>query len=72
MTDRLLIGIAKVVAYGILWIAAAVTLFRGVVGPLWGSQSDYGLVGAVVTGALGLILLAWFAGVLIKNASDSF
>lgn len=72
MNDRAFIGVAKSAAYAVLWLAATVTLFRGVVGPLWGSRSDFGLVGAVGAGALGLIGLAWLAGVLFRDAAKSF
>lgn len=70
--DRQLIGAAKAVSYFIVWVAAAVTLYRGIVGPLWGSQSDYGLFGAVAAGALGLIGLAWLASILAKDVTSHF
>lgn len=72
MSDRYLLGGAKAASYTILFIAAALTLFRGVVGPLWGSRSDYGLFGAVIAGSAGLIGLAWLAGILIRDVQKHF
>lgn len=65
----LIILIAKGLAYAIVWIAAAATLLRGVVGPLWGSASDYGLAGAVLALAGGILALAWLAAAMLADLS---
>lgn len=66
------LGIAKAIAFLIFWITAAAVLVRGVVGPLWGSGSDFGLLGAVAAGALGIIGLAWLGLRLASNIINHF
>lgn len=72
MYESQFIGAAKGAAYALLWIAAAMTLFRGVVGPLWGSASDYGLFGAVAAAAFGVLGLAWVALVMFRDVAKHF
>lgn len=62
-----IMNFAKGAAYVVLWLACAVTLVRGVVGPLWGSASDYGLAGAVLALVGGILGLAWLAGVMLAD-----
>lgn len=72
MSDRTFMGGAKAVAYSILFVAACVTLVRGVVGPLWGAANDFGVFGAVAAGALGILGLAWLASVLVRDVAKHF
>lgn len=70
--ERQFIGVAKGIAYAIVWLAALVVLIRGVVGPLWGSASDLGLVGAVLAGVGGVFVLVIIAPRLIKDVAKHF
>ncbi|WP_091738920.1 hypothetical protein [Phenylobacterium immobile] len=72
MSSTHLFGAAKAVSYTILFIAAVAVLFRGVVNTLWGSGSELGLLGAVGAAALGVLGLAWFAMVLVKDVAKHF
>lgn len=67
MTDRHLILAAKAAAYLIGFVAAGVFLIRNVVGPLFGSASDLGLLGAVGALAFGLIGLAWAGRAAVRD-----
>jgi|GEM_PF-1832152 len=71
-TERALIGLAKVVAYAILIITAAVVLFRFGVGALWGSGSDLGLIAAPGLGALGVIGLAYLVVLANRDTRRHF
>lgn len=62
-----ILNFAKGIAYAIVWLAAAATLVRGVIGPLVGSASDYGLAGAVLAGAGGIVALAWLASIMLAD-----
>jgi hypothetical protein len=53
--------LGKAVALLTIWVVLAVVLVRVVVGPLWGSGTDLGLIAAPLVfalGAAGLIFLA--------------
>ena len=69
MTDRQYFSAAKGVAYVILFVAAVITLLRIVIGPLWGSASDLGMIAAVLAGAGGVIALAWLARVMMRDVA---
>lgn len=70
--ERQFIGAAKLAAYVVIFAAALVTLLRGVVGPLWGSASDYGLFGAVASLAVGIIALAYLALAMFRDVWRHF
>lgn len=72
MKDAHVMGGVKAIGYGIIWLALFVTLVRGVVGPLWGSASDYGLVGALLCGVGGLLALARLALAMKNDVLKSF
>jgi hypothetical protein len=72
MNDKIIFGVAKAIAYAILFIAAALVLFRGVVNTLWGSGSELGLLGAVAAAALGVLGLTWLFRVLFRDAAKHF
>lgn len=69
MTDRQYFSAAKAVAYVILFVAAVITLLRIVIGPLWGSASDLGMIAAVLAGAGGVLALAWLARVMMRDVT---
>lgn len=69
MTDRQYFSAAKAVAYVILFIAGVITLLRVVIGPLWGSASDLGMIAAVLVGAGGVLALAWLARVMMRDVA---
>jgi hypothetical protein len=69
MTDSQYFSAAKAVAYIILFVAAVITLLRVVIGPLWGSASDLGMIAAVLAGAGGVIALAWLARVMMRDVA---
>lgn len=48
---------AKATAYLAGWVFLAVVLLRVIVGPLWGSGTDLGLVAAPATFAVGVLAL---------------
>jgi hypothetical protein len=58
---------AKATAYLIGWLALAVILIRVIVGPLWGSATDIGLIAAPIAFALGVVALGKLASILLKN-----
>lgn len=58
---------AKATAYLVGWAFLAVVLMRVVVGPLWGSGTDIGLVAAPAAFAAGVLGLAWLAKVLLRD-----
>jgi len=69
MTDRQYFSAAKAVAYIILFVAAVITLLRIVIGPLWGSASDLGMIAAVLAGAGGVLVLAWLARLMFRDVA---
>ncbi len=62
---------AKAVAYLVGWLFLAVVLMRVVVGPLWGSGTDIGLVAAPAAFAAGVFGLAKLGSVLLRDISKS-
>jgi len=58
---------AKATAYLIGWLSLAVILLRVIVGPLWGSATDIGLVAAPIAFAIGVVGLGKLASVLIRD-----
>lgn len=69
--DNILKLLGKVFAYTVLEITAVAVLVRGVVGPLWGSASDFGLIGAVLAGVVGVLGLLWLASLFVKDVLKS-
>jgi Na+/H+-translocating membrane pyrophosphatase len=70
--DRYFIPAAKAVAYVIGLVAALIFLFRNVVGPLFGSTSDLGVLGAVGAAMLGLIGFAWAVRAAVRDLRREF
>ena len=62
---------AKATAYLVGWLFLAVVLMRVVVGPLWGSGTDIGLVAAPAAFAVGVLALAWLARLLLRDLSKT-
>lgn len=58
---------AKATAYLAGWIALAVVLLRVIVGPLWGSGTDIGLVAAPLAFAAGVVGLGKLALVMLDS-----
>lgn len=69
MTDRQYFSIAKAVAYLILFAAAGVVLLRVVIGPLWGSASDLGMIGSVLAAAAGVLGMAWLGRLMFRDVA---
>jgi len=72
MTEREVTGTAKAVAYAILWLAALFILLRVIVGQLWGSATDFGLIAAVAALAGGIAGLMWLAFFLWRDVNRHF
>lgn len=62
---------AKATAYLVGWVFLAIVLMRVVVGPLWGSGTDIGLVAAPAAFAAGVLGLAWLARLLLRDLSKT-
>lgn len=58
---------AKAAAYLIGWVALAVALIRVIVGPLWGSATDMGLIAAPLAFAIGVVGLGKLASIMLKD-----
>jgi hypothetical protein len=58
---------AKATAYLVGWVALAIVLIRVVVGPLWGSATDVGLIAAPIAFAAGVIGLGKLASIMLKD-----
>ena len=65
--ERTILGLARAIAYAIVWIAAAVGVFRLGVAQLWGSGSDLGLVGAVLLAAVAVVALAYVGVLMLRD-----
>ena len=61
---------AKATAYLVVWLSLAIVLLRVVVGPLWGSATDIGLIAAPIAFALGVIGLGKLASIMLKNIAQ--
>lgn len=62
---------AKATAYLVGWVFLAVVLLRVVVGPLWGSGTDIGLIAAPAAFAVGVVVLAKLAQILLRDLSKT-
>ncbi|WP_184717727.1 hypothetical protein [Caulobacter sp.] len=58
---------AKATAYLAGWVCLVVVLLRVVVGPLWGSGTDFGLVAAPVAFVVGVLALGKLAAILLRD-----
>lgn len=58
---------ARAAAYLVAWVSLAVILIRVVVGPLWGSATDIGLIAAPVAFAFGIVGLGKLASIMLKD-----
>lgn len=58
---------AKAAAYLVGWVALVVVLIRVIVGPLWGSATDIGLIAAPIAFAVGVIGLGKLASIMLKD-----
>jgi len=58
---------ARAAAYLIGWVTLAVVLIRVVVGPLWGSATDIGLIAAPLAFAVGVVGLGKLASIMLKD-----
>jgi hypothetical protein len=58
---------AKAAAYLVAWVSLAIVLLRVVVGPLWGSATDIGLIAAPIAFALGVVGLGKLASIMLKD-----
>lgn len=62
---------AKAAAYLVGWTFLAIVLMRVVVGPLWGSGTDLGLIAAPAAFAVGVLALGWLARLLLRDLSKT-
>ena len=62
---------AKATVYLVAWVSLAIVLIRVVVGPLWGSATDIGLVAAPIAFAVGVVGLGKLASILIRDIAKS-
>ena len=62
---------AKATAYLAAWISLAIVLLRVVVGPLWGSATDIGLIAAPVAFVAGVVALGKLASIMIRDINKT-
>jgi hypothetical protein len=62
---------AKATAYLIGWLSLAVILLRVIVGPLWGSATNIGLVAAPLAFAVGVVALGKLAALMLRDLSKT-
>lgn len=62
-----LVAVGKTFSYGVIVAAIAMALFRGGVGALWGSHSDFGLVAAILLAVAGIFGLLWLIEKMAKD-----
>ena len=62
---------AKATAYLVAWVSLAIVLLRVVVGPLWGSATDIGLIVAPIAFALGVVGLGKLASIMIRDINKT-
>jgi len=72
VTEREYFGIAKVAVFTVILVVATYLLFRVVIGALWGSGSNVGMIGAAIAGLGGVFGLFWLARFFFKNAMTHF
>jgi hypothetical protein len=58
---------ARAAAYLVGWVTLAVVLIRVIVGPLWGSATDIGLIAAPLAFAIGVVGLGKLASIMLKD-----
>lgn len=63
---------AKVFGYVLTVMVALVVLIRGVVSPLWGSQSDLGLLGAILAFGVGILVILWVCYKFLQDLINEF
>jgi hypothetical protein len=59
--------VAKLITYVFGLIVLTLVIFRGLVGYLLASRSDFGVMGAGLVGLLGLLLLLWLATKAVQD-----
>ena len=62
---------AKATAYLVAWISLAIVLLRVIVGPLWGSATDIGLIAAPIAFALGVVALGKLASIMLRDINKT-
>jgi hypothetical protein len=62
---------AKATAYLVAWISLAIILLRVIVGPLWGSATDIGLIAAPIAFAAGVVALGKLASIMIRDINKT-
>ena len=62
---------AKATAYLVAWISLAIVLLRVIVGPLWGSATDIGLIAAPIAFALGVVGLGKLASIMLRDINKT-
>jgi len=62
---------AKATAYLVALISLAIVLLRVVVGPLWGSATDAGLIAAPIAFAVGVVALGKLASIMIRDINKT-
>ena len=62
---------AKATAYLVAWVSLAIVLLRVVVGPLWGSATDIGLIAAPIAFAAGVVALGKLASIMIRDINKT-
>ena len=62
---------AKATAYLIGWLALAIILLRVVVGPLWGSATNIGLIAAPIAFATGVLALGKLASLMLRDIAKT-
>lgn len=62
---------AKAAAYLVGWVFLAIVLIRVVVGPLWGSGTDIGLIAAPIAFIAGVLALGKLAVILLRDVSKT-
>lgn len=62
---------AKAAAYLVGWVFLAIVLMRVVVGPLWGSGTDIGLIAAPIAFIAGVLALGKLAVTLLRDLSKT-
>lgn len=61
---------AKATAFLVGWLSLAVVLLRVVVGPLWGSATDIGLIATPIAFAVGVVGLGKLASVMLRTLAQ--
>lgn len=72
MDDKIFPFLVKAFSFVAGIVLTIVVIFRGVVGFLLASRSDFGVMGGFVVGFLGILLVAYLVIQLIKFVKNSF